>query len=142
MELVCKSVGITYFFGGAFVKNIMFYKPSKYGTPQYREIAPNIYQHRHLFVTTLSFEQEPSLGEGKNAADISQFPLEDLLDRFCVHISDFYPMLNTAKSTTCHIEFAGSKKEYIQSLISIIGRRVKNKVIYENGEEGVVLIIE
>lgn len=142
MELVCKSVGITYFFGGAFVKNIMFYKPSKYGTPQYREIAPNIYQHGHLFVTTLSFEQEPSLGEGKNAADISQFPLEDLLDRFCVHISDFYPLLNTAMSTTCYIEFAGSKKEYIQSLISIIGRRVKNKVIYENGEEGVVLIIE
>ena len=124
------------------MKNIKFYKPSKYGTPQYREIAPNIYQHDHLFVTTLSFEQEPSLGEGRNAADISQFPLEDLLDRFCVHISDFYPMLNTAKSTTCHIEFAGSKKENIQSLISIIGRRVKNKVIYENGEEAVVLIIE
>ena len=124
------------------MKSIKFYKPNKYETPQYREVAPHIYQHDHFFVTTLSFEQEPSLGEGKNAADISQFPLEDLLDRFCVHISDFYPTLNTAKSTTCYVEFAGSKKEYIQSLISIIGRRVKNKVIYENGEESVVLISE
>lgn len=124
------------------MKSIKFYKPNKYETPQYREVAPHIYQHDHFFVTTLSFEQEPSLGEGKNATDISQFPLEDLLDRFCVHISDFYPTLNTAKSTTCYVEFAGSKKEYIQSLISIIGRRVKNKVIYENGEESVVLIIE
>ena len=124
------------------MKNIRFFEPNKYGTPQYREVAPNIYQHSHLFVTTLSFEQEPSLGEGRNAADISQFPLEDVLERFCVHISDFFPALNTAKSTTCYIEFAGSKIEYIQSLLSIIGRRVKNKVIYENGEEGVVLIIE
>ena len=124
------------------MKSIKFYKPNKYETPQYREVAPHIYQHNHFFVTTLSFEQEPSLGEGKNAADISQFPLEDLLDRFCVHISDFYPTLNTAKSTACYVEFAGSKKEYIQSLISIVGRRVKNKVIYENGEESVVLIIE
>ena len=124
------------------MKSIKFYKPNKYETPQYREVAPHIYQHNHFFVTTLSFEKEPSLGEGKNAADISQFPLEDLLDRFCVHISNFYPTLNTAKSTTCYVEFAGSKKEYIQSLISIVGRRVKNKVIYENGEESVVLIIE
>ena len=124
------------------MKNIKFYKPNKYGTPQYREVAPHIYQHNHLFVTTLSFEQEPSLGEGKNAADISQFPMEDLLDRFYVHISDYYPTLNTAKSATCYVEFAGSKIEYIQSLTSIVGRRVKNKAIYENGEEGFVLIIE
>lgn len=124
------------------MKNINYYKASKYETSQYLEVAPCIYQKDRYYVTSLAFEQEPSLGEGTSAASISQFPLEDILDRFSVHISDFYPKLNTSKSTTCYIEFAGSKIDYIQLLLSIIGRRVYNKAIYENGEESVVLIIE
>jgi len=124
------------------MKNIKLYSANKYHTPKYREIAPGIYQHGHLYVTSLAFEQEPALGEGTSAADISQYPLEDILERYLVHVSDFYPKLNTKKSVTCYIEFAGTKVEYIQGLHSIIGRRVINKALYENGEESVVLIIE
>lgn len=124
------------------MKNIDFFCPAKYSTPEYHEVAPNIYSYNDHFVTSLSFEQEPALGEGQSSADISQYPLEDILEHFCVHVSDFYSERNHKKSSTCYIEFAGRKIEYITSLLCIVGKRVINKDIYENGEVSTILIIE
>lgn len=124
------------------MKNINFYCSPKYSTPEYHEVAPNVFSHNDYYVTSLSFEQEPTLGEGQSAADISQYPLEDILEKFCVHISDFYSELNHERNATCHIEFAGRKMEYITSLLRIVGKRVINKDIYEDGEVSTILIIE
>ena len=124
------------------MKNIKVHTVSKYSDTQYQETAVGIYKYGNSYVTTLCFEQEPELGEGTSAADISQYPLEDVLERFNVHVSDFYPELNIAKNTACYLEFSGSKKNNITELLSIVGKHVYNKIVYENGEECVALIIE
>lgn len=80
-----------------------------------------------IFVTSLSFIQEPELREGKNASDISQYPLEDILDEYSCWISDFYEDLNTAAIDTCRLEFASSDIEDIQKLREIIGKHVFNR---------------
>ncbi|KYH44597.1 hypothetical protein AZH51_08065 [Branchiibius sp. NY16-3462-2] len=76
------------------------------------------------YVTSLTFEQEPDLGEGDSPARISQYPLEDLLDRFNVWVSDFYPDLNSSSARTCYQEFAAADLADIQAFREIIGRHV------------------
>lgn len=124
------------------MKNIRIFTPSKYHTAVYREVEPGIFQIGKTYVTSISFEQEPNLGEGQSAVDISQYPLEDILDRFCVFISDLYPALNTKNSTTCYLEMSARTKESIEKLHAIVGKRVYNNVFYENGEECIGLVIE
>ncbi len=124
------------------MKNIKYYPAKKYRLSEYEEVSSSIYKHANDYVTSLSFEQEPSLGEGTSATDISQYPLEDLLDQYGVWVSDFYPDLNTPKSKICYLEFAASNRKNIENLLSVIGKRVYNKSIYENGEEYAVLTIE
>lgn len=124
------------------MKNIGIYTPPKYRTAEYHEVASNIYQSGNYYVTSISFQQEPDLGEGSSAAEISQYPLEDLLDRFHVIVSDFYPTLNTNKSSICYLEFSARKIDYIKKLHTIVGKRVYNKAFYKDGEEYVDLIIE
>lgn len=124
------------------MKNIACFTPPKYHTAGYRKVATNVYKSENYYVTSISFQQEPALGEGSSAAEISQYPLEDLLERFFVHVSDFYPSLNQKTSSTCYVEFASSKVDHIQRLLSIIGKRVYNKAYCENGEEYIELVIE
>ena len=89
-------------------------------------------------MTTLSFVQEPELGEGSSATDLSNYPLEDILDRFYCHVSDFYNDLNKEDAQVCYLEFASPEMEDVVNLRSIIGKHVYNK---EEGER-VTLIIE
>ena len=81
---------------------------------------------RELYVTTLSFEQEFNLGEGKDAGNISQYPLEDICDKFCCFISDFYKKENIAGQPVCLQEFCSTDLKDIQDLRSIIGKHVYN----------------
>ena len=67
--------------------------------------------------------------EGSHAAEISQYPLEDILDEFLCHISDFYEDLNTEQSQVCVQEFASPDLEDIRKLRTIIGKHVFNKEI-------------
>lgn len=124
------------------MKNIRFYPAKKYELPEYKEVASHVYKHPNGFVTSLCFEQEPALGEGTSASDISQYPLEDLLDQYLVCVSDFYPNLNTAKSKICYLEFMSSNRENIEKLLSLIGKRIYNRPVYEGGEEYAVLTVE
>lgn len=125
------------------MKQIENYKSEKYETGEYQEVEANIYKiidedGDDLFVTSLSFVQEPELKEGGNAADISDYPLEDILDRFYCHVSDFYTQLNIPESQICYLEFGSPELQDVVNLRSIIGKHVYNK---EEGEQ-VSLVIE
>lgn len=137
------------------MKNIQNYDAEKYTKtgllsvfkkPAYKKLEDGIYEHKEddeiLYVTSLSFEQEPEYEEGEFADDISQYPLEDILDKFLCHISDFYEDLNVAGSKTCYLEFAAMDIEDIRELRTIIGKHVYNKDVEEDGEIYSELVIE
>ncbi|WP_019227226.1 hypothetical protein [Sedimentibacter sp. B4] len=124
------------------MKNVQNYDAKKYFLGDYEEIDNKIYRKGNEFVTSLCFQQEPDFGEGETADVISQYPLEDILDHFYVHISDFYKELNIMESQICYLEFASINIEYILKLRGIIGKHVYNKSIHKDGKEFVKLIIE
>lgn len=119
-----------------------FDKSPKYSSSEYERVSAGIYKYKNRYVTSLSFQQEPDLGEGKNAADISQYPLEDILDQFAVYVSDFHKDLNSSDSKTCVLEFAGFSIEDIQKLRQLIGKHVYNREKNENGQTFIELVIE
>ena len=120
------------------MKNIRNYKAEKYNTNQYIEKESDIYMSNSEFVTSLCFEQEPEYKEGSSAAEISQYPLEDILDKYCVYISDFFEELNVDDSNVCCLEFCSDDINNIRQLKSIIGKHVYNK----EDEDGISLIID
>ena len=124
------------------MKNISAFKASKYSTKDYELLEDDIYRCGDVCVITLQFQQEPEMDEGSSSADISQYPLEDILDRFNVHISDFYDSENKCAKVNCRLEFASRKIENIRNLKSIIGKRVYNKVVTKNGDDFAELVIE
>lgn len=124
------------------MKTIKSCDMKKYEVDSYRKVSDGVYSFNGKFVTCLSFQQEPALGEGKNAAEISQYPLEDILDHFSVFVSDFFKDLNTPKSSICYLEFTGFSLDDIQALRGIIGKHVYNKRIRKNNNDYIELIIE
>ncbi|MBR4472209.1 MAG: hypothetical protein IKS55_01080 [Oscillospiraceae bacterium] len=124
------------------MKHICNYKASKYLSPAFTEVEPDIYKSESGFVTSLCFEQEPELNEGSSADCISQYPLEDVLDHFFVHISDFYHNLNTCESEQCYLEFCGKSLKSVKDLRTIIGKHVYNKTVMDSGTEYIDLVIE
>lgn len=80
-----------------------------------------------LYVTSLSFEQEPAYDEGDKPSNISQYPFEDLLDKYSVHVSDFYTELNNSSKTLCYQEFASPILENVKKLRKIIGKHAYYK---------------
>lgn len=124
------------------MKNISAIKASKYNTKEYDLLEDDIYRCGDVCVITLQFQQEPEMEEGTSSADVSQYPLEDILDRFNVYISDFYESENKCAKVKCRLEFASPRIENIRKLKSIIGKRVYNKIVTKNGDDFVELIIE
>lgn len=124
------------------MKQIENYTAEKYDNGSYKKIDEGIYETNGdgevLYVTSLSFIQEPQYNEGGHAGLISQYPLEDILDKYYCHISDFYEELNTEESQICYQEFASLELEDIRNLRSIIGKHVYNK---EDGKT-IKLVIE
>ena len=117
------------------MKEIANYAASKYqSVANYQEVAEGIYRcldatadAHNEYVTSLSFVQEPELDEGADPSDISQYPLEDILDRFLVYISDFYEEVNAASEVRCQLEFAAPDLADVQGLRTIIGKHVYNQ---------------
>lgn len=125
------------------VKNIQSCgETEKYLNGDYARVSDGIFFHKGEYVTTISFEQEPELGEGRNAAQISQYPLEDLLDRFSVYISDYYEEWNAAETAICRLEFAGESEEAVTGLRMIIGKHVYCRDQYSDGQAYSELMIE
>lgn len=90
------------------------------------------------YVTSIVFEPEPEYDENQPTDEISQYPLEDILDKFHCLTSDDYENENANDTVNCYIEFSSEDMEDIQNLLSIIGKHVYNK---DNGDY-VDLIIE
>lgn len=108
------------------MKEIKNFDAPKYGGAGYTLVEEGVYKTENngetIYVTSLSFVQEPEFGEGANAAEISQYPLEELLNEFGCWINDFYGDLNTEDSAVCYQEFASGTTEEIKELRSIIGK--------------------
>ena len=64
------------------MKQIENYNANKYCNDLYSESEYGVYEVKEdgesLYVTSLSFVQEPEFNEGANASDITQYPLEDI----------------------------------------------------------------
>lgn len=94
---------------------------------------------KEVYVTSLVFESEPNLGENEPEDKIiSQYPLEDIEDKFLCFCMDFYPEENSSDKKNSYIEFASTKIENIRNLLTIVGKHVYNKE--NNGY--IVLVIE
>ncbi len=122
------------------MKNIQVYRAEKYQSPAYTEIRNGIYRSGSSYYLSLSFEQEPGYGEG-SGSEISQYPLEDILDRYCVQISDFYRELN-GQGNTCCLEFMAFEEDDLERLLSIAGKHVYNRTEEKDGKQYVTLVIE
>ena len=110
------------------MKNIRIYDSDKYKSSEYVQVELGVYERSNKYVMSISFEQEPELDEGSSPSYISQYPLEDILDRFRVFISDPYDQENKLSQTTCYLELCGHKLLNIQNLKSILGKHVYNVV--------------
>jgi hypothetical protein len=121
------------------MKNISSYSAVKYNNnEEYVIVEDGIYSFEDMYVTSLSFEQEPYFGEGESPQDISQYPLEDMLEEFGVRVNDFYREINKESSSLCYVEFSSPKIENIKKLRSVIGKHVYNK---EDDDDFVDLIV-
>lgn len=52
---------------------------------------------------------------------ISQYPLEDILDKFYVYLHDDYVDENTSDTINSYVEFASEDIEDIRAVLSILG---------------------
>lgn len=130
------------------MKSIKNYTALKYDMEpeKYKKVEEGIYECEEdgdvIYVTSLSFEQEPEFEESEFADNISQYPLEDILDEYYCHISDFYEELNVSDSKTCYLEFGAMDLEDIVNLRDIIGKHVYNAEYEKDGQIYVKLVIE
>lgn len=102
-------------------------------------IFENMSDDEGCYVTSLMFEQEPEFDENDPSdSQVSQYPLEDILDKFYCACEDFYEEENAKDSVNSYVEFSSTDTADIKNLLSIIGKHVYNK---ENGVY-VELVIE
>lgn len=106
------------------MKDIRIFESEKYRDPAYTRVDEGIYEREGEYFCSLSFVQEPEYGEGGSAADIAQYPLEDILDQYYAYVSDFYEDQNTADSQTCYLELGAGSADDIRELLGIVGRHV------------------
>lgn len=130
------------------MKNIHFVQQEKYNdTTKYRQVSDFIYESLHDaedglvsngdFVTCLSFTLEEELNE----LEERQYPLEDILNKYLAHVSDYF--LDDEDSIEMILELCTADSlEKMQELVKIIGKRVYNKDVEENGNTYEELIIE
>jgi len=84
------------------------------------------------FRISLSFELEDD--------ENSQYPLEDILDKYYLYVSDFIE--NSQNPNVIQLELAGELNDIID-VMSIIGKRVYNEsFIADDGQTYVKLLIE
>ncbi len=132
------------------MKNFNDYTPEKYSGPAYQKIEEGIYQTKspyeesEIFVTSLSFEMEPECYGEEDASprNLTQVPIEGILDEFSVYVTDFYDQLNEESETLCYQEFGSSSLEDIQKLRTVIGKRFYAVPYMDNGEEYYKMVIE
>lgn len=118
------------------MKNFQNYTAEKYINPDFQEVEQGIYKTKSpygnfredqedIFVTSLSFEMEPEQYGEKDASprNITQIPIEGLLDEFNLFVTDFYEKLNETSKIICYQEFGSFSLEDIQRLRTMMGKR-------------------
>ncbi len=125
------------------MKNFQNYTPEKYSNPGYEKIEGGIYRTKcpynedMIFVTSLSFEMEPECYGEEDASprNLTQVPIEGILDKFSVFVTDFYEPLNQTSETICYQEFGSCDLTNLQQLRALIGKRFY-AVPYIDEEDG------
>lgn len=125
------------------MKNFRNYMPEKYGKSEFQEIEEGIYKtkspyaDKEIFVTSLSFEMEPECFGEEDASprNLTQIPIEGILDEFSVYVTDFYEELNETSETVCYQEFGSSHLSDIQRLRTVIGKRFYAALCDEEEDE-------
>lgn len=125
------------------MKNFRNYRPEKYEKSDFQEIEEGIYKtkspydKKDIFVTSLAFEMEPECFGEEDASprNLTQIPIEGILDEFSVYVTDFYDQLNEASETVCYQEFGSSRLSDIQRLRTIIGKRFYAALCDEEDED-------
>lgn len=133
------------------MKNFQNFTPQKYMTSDFQKISDGIYKTKSpydsndIFVTSLTFEIEPECYDEENASpsNLTQIPIEGILDEFNLFVTDFYEQLNQSSEIICYQEFGSLDLEDIKNLRTLIGKRFY-AVPYtgEDGEEYYNMVIE
>ncbi|WP_282043341.1 hypothetical protein [Winogradskyella flava] len=123
------------------MKNITLVKLKKYeNQKRYKQVEDGIYmdlndEDKAKYRMTLSYELE-------NDETNNQYPLEDILDKYLMHVSDFLESRNKPNSNTYIFEFGGYLDKMIEAK-EIIGKKVFNRDYRdEDGQIRVELVIE
>ena len=127
------------------MKNFKNYAPEKYATSDFQKIEEGIYRTKcpyktifdsEIFVTSLTFEMEPECYGEEDASprNLTQVPIEGLLDEFNLFVTDFYEQLNETSETVCYQEFGSFDLADIQKLRTLIGKRFYAVPYMENGK--------
>ena len=113
------------------MKNFQNFTPEKYITSDFQKISDGIYKTKSpygsedIFVTSLTFEMEPECYGEEDASprNITQIPIEGILDEFNLFVTDFYEQLNENSETICYQEFGSFDLENIKKLRTLIGKQ-------------------
>ena len=133
------------------MKNFQNFTSKKYMISDFQKISDGIYKTKSpydsndIFVTSLTFEMEPECYGEENASpsNLTQIPIEGILDEFNLFVTDFYEQLNQSSEIICYQEFGSLDLEDIKNLKTLIGKRFY-AVPYtgEDGEEYYNMLIE
>jgi len=130
------------------MKDIRLIELEKYSDKsKYEKITEGIYKslydyedkivEKGNYVTTLSFTLEEDLNELTDR----QYPLEDILDKFLAHVSDF--IQDDTNNPIMILELCTQNDlTDMEELIKIANKHVYNKEYTRDGETFVELIIE
>ena len=73
------------------------------------------------------FNSDREFGENEPAdEEISQYPLEDILDEYLVYVYDDYAEQNASDEVNSYVEFASEDIEDIRNILNILGKHVYN----------------
>ena len=122
------------------MKNITLLKLEKYKNPfRYEKIEEGIYKDLNDLDSTnyriaLSFDLEEN--------ETFQYPLEDILDKYFLHISNIIKNETEQDNISIEIELAGELED-VQNVKKILGKRVYHQISSkEDGQHSVSLIVE
>lgn len=73
--------------------------------------------------------------EDASPRNLTQIPIEGILDEFSVYVTDFYDQLNETSETICYQEFGSSDLSNIQKLRTLIGKRFYAALCDEEDED-------
>lgn len=119
--------------------NISLFKCLKHeNSSNYELIEEGVYEdlkdnESSKFRIAISYELETNEDE--------QYPLEDILNKYFLHVEDFLEDENDSESNLFKLELGGRLEDIIE-VKNIIGKKVFNREKVENGKILIQLVIE